>query len=256
MRLVVATPVAAAAQAAALFVPWRAGELALPLLLRRTCGLDLSSGTGTLLVARSLDLATLGAWGAAGVIIVWGADAPLALALAGGVMLVPLALPFTTGAAARCATRMLAPRGRRGRRWARRVRRLARTVTAVAERPGRLAGAAAASVTMWGGVWLSTWLLLVAIGFRWPPANVIAGSAVASLANLVPVNLVANLGTLEAGWTAAFVALGVPLADAAATGLATHLWALVLHAVFGLLGWMVLGRSPRRRDENGNLPAT
>ena len=81
-----------------------------------------------------------------------------------------------------------------------------------------------------------------------------SGSAVASLANLVPINLVANLGTLEAGWTAAFVALGVPLADAAATGLATHLWALVLHAVFGLLGWVVLGRSPRRRDENGNLP--
>jgi len=243
LRLMTAIPLAAAAQAAALFVPWRAGELALPLLLRRSCGWDLASGTGTLLASRGLDLATLGAWAAAGAVLVWGSDAPAALGLAGIMMLAPFALPAAAAAADRCSIQFLAVRGQRGRRWARRIRRLSRAVAAIAARPGRLAAAAVASLAMWGGVWGSTWLLLAAMGFRWPAANVVAGSAVASLANLVPVNLIANLGTLEAGWTAAFVALGVPLADAAATGLATHLWALVLHVIFGILGWLLLNRT-------------
>ena len=83
------------------------------------------------------------------------------------------------------------------------------------------------------------------MGYRWPAAHVVAGSAVASLANLLPVNLIGNLGTLEAGWTAAFVALGVPPHVAAATGLAWHLWALLFAAVYGALAWAVfMARQP------------
>jgi energy-converting hydrogenase Eha subunit C len=84
------------------------------------------------------------------------------------------------------------------------------------------------------------------MGFRWPVWDVVTGSAVASISNLLPINLVANFGTLEAGWTAAFAAMGVNLDIAAATGLACHIWALVFAAVFGGLGWLVLG--PARRD--------
>jgi uncharacterized membrane protein YbhN (UPF0104 family) len=58
--LVAGTLVAATAQAAALFVPARVGEFALPLLLRRVTGCDLATGVGTLLAARTLDLAALG----------------------------------------------------------------------------------------------------------------------------------------------------------------------------------------------------
>jgi uncharacterized membrane protein YbhN (UPF0104 family) len=69
---------------------------------------------------------------------------------------------------------------------------------------------------------------------------VVAGSAAASLANLLPFNLIGNFGTLEAGWTAAFVGLGVPADVAAATGLACHLWAAVFVAVYGALAWLAL----------------
>ena len=78
------------------------------------------------------------------------------------------------------------------------------------------------------------------MGFRWPVWDVVAGSVVASLSNLLPINLVANLGTLEAGWTAAFTAMGIPLETAAATGLAAHLWALVFSALFGAVAWFLL----------------
>jgi hypothetical protein len=102
---------------------------------------------------------------------------------------------------------------------------------------------------MWGLVWAYTWMLLQAMGYDWPPTAVVAGSSAASLANLLPVNLVANLGTLEAGWTAAFTTLGMAVEDAAASGLAAHLWALVLAAVFGAMGWAVLlsGAGPGSR---------
>jgi uncharacterized membrane protein YbhN (UPF0104 family) len=75
---------------------------------------------------------------------------------------------------------------------------------------------------------------------------VVAGSAAAAVANLLPFNLVGNLGTLEAGWTAAFAALGVPLQVAAATGLAAHLWGLIFAAFFGLLAWMILSLTSRQ----------
>ncbi len=235
-----ATLVAAAAQAAALFVPARTGELALPLLLARTTGRSFTAGVGTLLAARSLDLATLGIWSGAAVLAVRGFREPLVIMISLALFVPSLLLPFTVAAADRFALRCFAPRGMRGRRWARRVRRVRRELDGLLRRPFRLTAAALTSVVMWGLQWAVAWILLVAMGYRWPPSTVVAGSAAAAVANVLPFNLVANLGTLEAGWTAAFTALGVPLQVAAATGVAAHLWGLVFAAIFGLAGWIVL----------------
>jgi len=192
-----ATLVATAAQAAAQLLPLRSGELAMPLLLGRSAGLGFAAGVSTLLAARTLDLAALGAWTAAGVLMVWGASQPVALALASSLLVPILLLPFTLAAADWLALRTLGRHGLRGRRWARRVRQMHRAVEAIRRRPARLAGACTASLAMWGAIWAYTWLLLVAMGYRWPVAEVIAGSAFASLANLLPVNLVANLHRLR-----------------------------------------------------------
>ncbi len=249
LGLATATLVAAAAQAVALFVPARAGELALPWLLRRSAGWDLAAGMATLLAARLLDLAALGLWAGASVVALWGFERPLALVAAIGLLVPCLLLPLTIAGADWLALHLLAPRGRRGRRWTRRVRRLRRAIDDVRQRPARLLAAATVSGLMWAGVWGFTWLLLLAMGYRWPLLHVVAGSAAASLANLVPVNLVANLGTLEAGWTAAFTTLGVPVRQAAASGFAAHLWALAFAAVFGAGAWLVLLKRSKTRHE-------
>ena len=241
-----ATLVAAAAQGAALFAPARTGELALPWLLKRTAERDFSSAVGTLLAARTLDLATLGLWGVAAVLAVRGLTDPAALAIS-ALLLTPIALlPLTLAAADRLALRLLAPRGLAGRRWARRVRRVRRELEKLRQRPARLLAAALASVIMWGLQWTVVWVLLDAMGHLWPPATVVAGSTAAAVANLLPFNLIGNLGTLEAGWTAAFTALGVPLEVAAATGLAAHLWGLIFAAVFGGAAWAALSLAGRR----------
>ena len=105
--------------------------------------------------------------------------------------------------------------------------------------PARVLAAAAVSLIMWGLQWSVAWILLVAMGHRWPPTMVVAGAAAAAVANVLPFNLIGNLGTLEAGWTAAFTALGIPLRVAAATGLAAHLWGLIFAAFFGAIAWVV-----------------
>ena len=235
-----ATLVAAAAQAAALFVPARTGELALHLLLARTTGRSFTAGVGTLLAARALDLATLGIWSGAAVLAVRGFREPLAIVVSLALFLPSLLLPITLAAADRITLRCFASRGIRGRRWARRVRRVRRELDSWVRRPFRLILAVITSVVMWGLQWAVAWILLVAMGHRWPPTTVVAGSAAAAVANLLPFNLVGNLGTLEAGWTAAFTALGVPFQVAAATGVAAHLWGLIFAAFFGLAGWAAL----------------
>jgi len=234
-----ATLVAAAAQSAALFAPARTGELALPWLLNRVTGRGFTSGVSTLLAARTLDLATLGLWCGAAVLAVRGCTEPWALLLS-ALLLAPSALlPLTLAAADRLAIRLLAPRGAAGRRWARRVRRVRREVQELLRHPIRVLAAVAVSVVMWGLQWSVAWILLVAMGHRWPPPTVVAGAAAAAVANVLPFNPVGNLGTLEAGWTAAFTALGIPLQVAAATGLAAHLWGLIFAAFFGGIAWVI-----------------
>ncbi len=235
-----ATLVAAAAQAAALFAPARTGELALPWLLDRITGRGFTSGVSTLLAARTLDLATLGLWSGAAVLAARGFTEPFVLVIS-LLLVVPSALlPLTLAAADSLALRLLAPRGMAGRRWTRRIRRVRREVRDLRHHPVRLAGAIVVSLIMWGLQWSVVWILLVAMDHRWPPTTVVAGAAAAAIANILPFNLVGNLGTLEAGWTAAFTALGVPLRIAAATGLAAHLWGLIFAAFFGGIAWIVL----------------
>ncbi|MCD4747980.1 MAG: flippase-like domain-containing protein [Thermoanaerobaculales bacterium] len=237
-----AVPVAAVAQAAALFVPARVGELALPWLLRRDSGRDGAAGIATLLAARTLDTAALGAWAGAAIIFRHGLNAPLALAAALGLLLPLVLVPMTVTTIDAFVCRRESAWGEKGALWANRVHRIREGLDEARRSPGRLIGAGLACLTSWAFQWTLAWWLLAAMGFRWPIWDVVTGSAVASLSNLLPFNLVANFGTLEAGWTAAFAAMGVPLNLAAATGLATHIWALIFAAVFGALAWFTLGR--------------
>jgi len=241
LRCRTAVPAAIAAQGAAQLLPARLGELALPVLLQRLAGVDLAAGLVVLVASRLLDVAALGVWSGLAAAAIWGVRQPLGLLVVVLLVLSPAAMPLGLHVADRLAVRVLAPHGQRGRRWARRVRRLARAAAAVRRRPRRLVGAAAASLALWGGIWLMTWRLLIAMDYRWPLVTVFAGSTAASLTNLLPISAVGNLGPLEAGWTAAFAALGVPLETAAATGLASHLWTLLFVGVTAALSWWVLG---------------
>ncbi len=229
--------IAAAAQIAAMFIPARIGEFALPLLLHRLADWEKLRGLTTLVAARLLDLAALGVWAAMGIIVIWGFDAPLALAGALLLLIPAILLPRVI----KIVDRFVSGIARHGESWERisaRVHRMAEALSDSRAHPLRWCAAAAASFMMWMSVWLMTWLLLRAMGLEWELIKVSAGSALASLANILPINLIANIGTLEAGWTAAFTALGYPLEQAAASGISAHIWALVFVTVYGVAAWI------------------
>ena len=235
-----AFPLTAVAQTAAVFIPARLGELALPLLLQKATGRTKSSGIAILLASRTLDTAALGAWALAALILRRNLHAPVFLA-AGALLFLPLLLlPLILTR----ADNMLARRetGWSGKTliWAERIHQIRQGLDEALHHPSRLALAATACLGSWGCQWILTWKLLAGMGFDWPAWDIVTGAAAASLSNLLPLSIVANLGTLEAGWTAAFAAMGIPAATAAATGFATHIWALVLAAVIGAICWPLL----------------
>lgn len=246
----------AAARVAALFLPLRSGELVLPWLVRRHVGVPLPAGLAALLTARALDLAALGVWGV--VSLLWVARGSVGALIAAILLVVPLlALPVVVEGVYRTMRRLVAVRGVEGRRLVRAVRRLREALWTISRRPLDLAAASILSLLIWGVVWCLTWILLAGMGRPWPASITVAGSAAASIANLLPLNLVANVGTLEAGWTAAFTALGITTSEAAATGFATHLWALLFAAVCGGLAWgaLFLRRSRISGPDSASPPA-
>ena len=234
--------VAVAAQAVALFAPARLGELALPWLLTRVGTRDPSAAIGTLLATRALDLSALGVWASVALLIHGASSGPTVVVGVCLLVALPFALPTVARTVERSAVRTVAPLGLRGRRWAHRARRIRREPDLHAARPLQLAAAYAAALGVWALIWLMTFLLLVAMAIRWPWWTVVTGSTAAAVASWVPLAAVGAVGPLEAGWTAAFHALGVPLDVAAATGLACHLWSLLFTAVLGVAAWIVLGR--------------
>lgn len=237
-----AFPVTAVAQMAAVFIPARLGELALPVLLQRATGRPKSSGLAILLAARTLDTAALGAWALAALILRRNAQAPMLLA-GGALLFLPLILlPLIVKRIDGLMTDREEAWREKGRRWAERMHRIREGMDEALGHPARLGGAALACLGSWSCQWILTWKLLAGMGYHWPAWDIITGAAAASLSNLLPLSIVANLGTLEAGWTAAFAAMGIPTATAAATGFATHLWALVLAALVGAICWPLLPR--------------
>lgn len=67
-----------------------------------------------------------------------------------------------------------------------------------------------------------------ALGIELGYDTVILGSFGASLASFLPINLMGNIGSLEAGWTLGFMAMGLTISDATASGLLMHLVAIII----------------------------
>lgn len=224
-----ALAVHAVTQFAAAVVPMRLGEAAILPLLHRAGVPGLLRGVSVVVTVRLLDLLALLVW--ATVAGLWlgarGALAGTVLVIVGATALALAALAQKLLAAASRRYRHASPRWRRVLRQALEVRTELRRLAAT---PGRAAAALALSLAAWGGVWWVTVLLLRAMGLAWPAVTVLWGTLGATLGALLPLNAIGNFGTLEAGWTAALTALGIPASQALAAGFATHAWSLLFNA--------------------------
>jgi uncharacterized membrane protein YbhN (UPF0104 family) len=239
LRLSRAVALVGVASAAAALMPLRTGDLALIPLLRTVGVPGTIRGFSLLVSLRLLDLAGL---------LLWVLVAAVALGGRYGWAVLPLAaVPLLAAAGVGLAGRWLRRVARRWRRTGgvrrralRQLLQVRRELREAARSPRRAGGALLLSFAIWGGIWAFTTTLVRAMGLAWPSSAVLLGVVGASVGAALPLNAFGNFGTLEAGWTAALAAVGVPASEALAAGFATHLFSVVFVAVLGAASGLYL----------------
>jgi uncharacterized protein (TIRG00374 family) len=102
---------------------------------------------------------------------------------------------------------------------------------------------AVASLVSWIMIFWMFYAFLRGFGIEVSFLKGIFGSAIGVIANALPISGIGNWGTLEAGWAAGFLIIGLSKEKAIASGFGVHILIFVICAVFGILCWITL-KSP------------
>lgn len=208
-------------------LPLRTGELTFPLLYRRATGASLRGGAVVLAAIRVSELACLLPLYAAALAL-YATTLPVvavAVAALAGVSL-QLALPL-------------------GLRYLGKLKvlRQAREEFDALSRP-RLLGLAAINTLVWLCLFGLYYTSLKAFGLDVTPAQSVVGAGGAIVTNLLPINGIGSVGTMEAGWTAGLAATGAAAGPVLTAGLAMHAITMVGNVPFALLGAGPLMKAP------------
>ncbi len=248
-------PVTASHILAANVLPAKLGEASVIVYLKRCAGTPAADGLAVLLLSRVLDLAvvagclsiaclTLGATGAFPTLD-WLSTAGGALGLATVVLgWIALSSHHLVDFASRCVSFLRLDRTLLGTK----LTGAADAVSTALRRVRRRDLVTALLPTV--PIWISSFVFYAILARRFGLTQLrldeaVFGSSLAVLANLLPVNGFAGLGTQETGWVVAFGALGVTRDLALETGLASHLVYLFNLAFFGALGHLAMALVPR-----------
>jgi len=218
-------------------LPFRGGEAAFPVLLRRTFATPLPRAMASLFWFRLQDALVVGVVAMA----LWpGVPLALRLLACGGLLGFAWVLP----------------------RWARRPHGWAERGS-FASKLGKLRDAFAESTrhARYGWVWTvanwsvklaaQAWLLAALLAAA--PAQGVAGALGAELAAILPIQGVAGFGTYEAGAAAALASTGIGFADGLRAALALHLFVIACAVSAGAIAWLFPNAGPGRQapsDDN------
>ncbi|OGP77224.1 MAG: hypothetical protein A2V86_00755 [Deltaproteobacteria bacterium RBG_16_49_23] len=100
-----------------------------------------------------------------------------------------------------------------------------------------------ASLGSWMMIFYVFYAFLRGFGIEVSLLKVVFGSTIAVIANALPISGLGNWGTLEAGWTAGFLIVGLSKEEAIATGLGVHILIFLLCAITALICWASLNLS-------------
>lgn len=209
-------------------VPARAGEAALPLLMRRHCSVPLAQGLGLLVAIRLHDLVAMATLGltALGWLTLGGTIAALmgvGLGIAGWVGLV-------------WAPRLILPLADRGPKW------LAVLSWPLRLLPRNLARVYALTLAAWAAKWTSLAVIAGVVATLDPVRAMIAIGA-AEVAALSPIQGVAGAGTFEAAVAGALVVSGLAAAEALQAAIQLHLFLLGISLLLAALALLLPHRS-------------
>ena len=231
-------------------LPSKLGELSYPYFLNKISGVNLTEGVASLIASRVYDFfvilviflfASTGFQGLFSVNILFIIS--LSVLSIGLVLLVF----FHMNRLLRLASTVIEKLSKRIRKensksfqWVqRKIHETAEDFYAIKARKTYLP-VALTSLFSWIMVFLTFYAFVRGFGISIPLLHVIFGSTVAIIANALPIGSLGNWGTLELGWAAGFLMIGLPKEQAIASGFAVHILIFVICAVFGFISWVTL----------------
>jgi len=237
-------------------LPARSGELVFPELWRRATGRSYAEGAVFLAAIRVVELgvvvtlyaAALGAW-------LWsdaGRGIPHwligAMLVAGATVIA--ALPWLMRAGLGLADRVIRETRLAEIGWLAPLREAIPRADRAVERLGRrerlwLVGT---SGLMWAAMFGVFYCTVAACGADLGVAQTMVGSGGGIVGNLLPVGGIGSLGTMEAGWTAAFRATGAPAGPVVAAGLLVHAIVIAGTGIATVVGIAGSALAPGRRS--------
>ena len=105
------------------------------------------------------------------------------------------------------------------------------------------------SLGAWIMIFYAFYAFLRVFGVDVSLSKVVFGSMIAVIANALPISGLGNWGTLEAGWAAGFLMVGLSKEEAIATGFGVHILIFLLCGIMALIGWVFFNLSGQRQKQ-------
>jgi uncharacterized protein (TIRG00374 family) len=99
-----------------------------------------------------------------------------------------------------------------------------------------------ASLASWVMIFFTFFAYMEGFGVDISFTKMIFGSTVGVIANALPISGIGNWGTLEAGWTAGFLMVGLSKEKAIATGFGVHIIIFIVCAIISFFCWVTFKR--------------
>jgi uncharacterized protein (TIRG00374 family) len=94
------------------------------------------------------------------------------------------------------------------------------------------------SLASWAMIFCTFYAYMRGFGVDIPFTKMIFGSTVGVVANALPISGIGNWGTLEAGWAAGFLMVGLSKEKAIATGFGVHIIVFIVAAIISFFCWV------------------
>lgn len=104
-----------------------------------------------------------------------------------------------------------------------------------------------ASLGSWTMIFFVFYAFMRGFGIEISFLKVVFGSTIAVIANALPISGLGNWGTLEAGWAAGFLIVGLSKEEAITTGFGVHIMIFLVCAITALICWASLNLSGKRQ---------
>jgi uncharacterized protein (TIRG00374 family) len=96
------------------------------------------------------------------------------------------------------------------------------------------------SLASWAMIFCTFYAYMKSFGINIPLTKMLFGSTIGVIANALPVSGIGNWGTLEVGWAAGFLMVGLSREKAIATGFGVHIIIFIVCAIISFFCWILL----------------